>query len=284
MKPVVVYISLALLFRSVLLIAEPPAKDGNSSAEASPASEGAGLTTPYIDVSQELPRPFSLGATSYGISPLGLQFQLSTNLNRHLDLRNQLGYLSWGHTFSSEGWNISSSMTMASVGTSLDIYPFPKYGFHFSPGILFHNPAVLSGRVLLASPSSASFELNGDTYYSPATQPAEAYATANLRHTAFTLTTGWGTVTSLKAGRFSFPIELGVAFLGSPQLNATVIGGQVCNAQQLNCQDASTDPSLLSDLQAQANKYKSNLDLLRTLPIVSVGIAYHFQLRTAGRE
>jgi hypothetical protein len=283
MKPVIMFLSLVLFLGSAPLVAEPIAADANSSAEGSSSSEGAGFTAPYSSASPDFRQPFSLGATSYGISPLGLQFQFSTNLYRHLNLRNQVGYLSWGHTFSSEGWNISTSITMASAGTLLDIYPFPKFGLHFTPGILFHNPTVLSGRVLLVSPGSSSFKLNGNTYYSSATQPADAYGTVNLRHTAFILTTGWSNL-SPRAGRFTFPVELGVAFMGSPKLNTTVLEGQVCNAQQANCQDAASDSSLLSDLQAQANQYKSNLNLLRTLPIVSIGVAYHFQLRSAGRE
>jgi len=168
---------------------------------------------------------------------------------------------------------------MASVGASLAFYPFPYHGLHFSPGVLIHNPSVADGHVWLGWPGNPSFKLNGNTYYSSENDPALAYGAVKLRRTAFTLMTGWDSRNLRKAGRFSFPIEVGVAFLGSPQLNTLVMEGQVCDAQQSNCQDGNKDASLISDLQAQANKYARNLDLLRAFPILSVGVAYHYRLR-----
>jgi hypothetical protein len=98
------------------------------------------------------------------------------------------------------------------------------------------------------------------------------------------LTTGWGNVISHRTGRFYFPVELGIAFLGSPDVKMAVNGGQLCDERQLNCVDAKKDPTLLSNLQAQTNKYKSNLDLLRTYPVFSIGVAYRFPLKTNDRE
>jgi len=79
-----------------------------------------------------------------------------------------------------------------------------------------------------------------------------------------------------KTGSWSFPVEGGVAFLGSPVVKTRWVQGQICDAQFQNCQDAATDPVFLSDLHAQFGAYKSRLDLLRTYPIVSFGIAYHY--------
>jgi hypothetical protein len=96
---------------------------------------------------------------------------------------------------------------------------------------------------------------------------------------AFTMTTGWGNVIPRNGGHFSFPVEVGVAFIGSPAVNVALTSGQACNAQGQNCVNVATDPTLQANLQAQITKYKSNLDPLKTYPIVSFGVAYSFSVR-----
>ena len=77
----------------------------------------------------------------------------------------------------------------------------------------------------------------------------------------------------------SFPVELGVAFIGAPALNIALTSGQVCDANGQNCVDVATDQSVQSNLQAQIAKYKSDLDPLKTYPIASFGVAYSFHVR-----
>lgn len=284
MKTIVMFLSLALVLGPVALIAEQHLTDSNTLVEEPSSSYANGVTLPSANPPSSAPRPFSLGAMVYGVSPLGLQLQFTTNVNRHLNLRSNVNSLSLRQDFASEGWDIQTLIHMASTGTSIDLYPFPNHGFYISPGVLFHNPFVIGGLVPLGSPNSPTFKLNGQTYYSSTTEPASAVAIVNLRSTAFTLTTGWGNVVSHRTGRFYFPVELGIAFLGSPTVKTVENGGQLCDDQQLNCVDAGKDPTLLSNLQAEAVKYRSNLDLLRTYPVFSIGVAYRFRLKTNDRE
>ena len=167
---------------------------------------------------------------------------------------------------------------MASLGTSLDFYPFPNHGLHFSPGVLIHNPFL--GSNLFQPKGGTSFTLNGHTYYQSSNSGALGVAMVNQhRLQAFTMTTGWGNMIPRRGGRFSFPVELGVAFLGSPVVNFALIQGQLCDAQGQNCHDVNTDPGFQGDLQALAARYQKDLAPLKTYPIASFGIAYSFQLR-----
>jgi hypothetical protein len=43
-----------------------------------------------------------------------------------------------------------------------------------------------------------------------------------------------------------------------------------------------TDPNVQANLQAQVQKYKSSLSPFRYFPIVSVGVAYNFNLHPEG--
>jgi len=96
---------------------------------------------------------------------------------------------------------------------------------------------------------------------------------------AFTLTTGYGNMIPRKGGHLSFPFELGVAFIGTPDINIALTQGQVCNAQGLACIDVATDQTVQQNLQAQIQQYRGDLDPLKTFPIVSFGVAYNFHVR-----
>jgi hypothetical protein len=104
----------------------------------------------------------------------------------------------------------------------------------------------------------------------------------HTQKTAFTATTGWGNVIPRKGGHLSFPFEIGVAFIGSPTLDIALNSGQVCDAQGQNCVNVATDQNVQDNLKKQIDKYKSDLDPLKTYPIVSFGIAYNFKIRQDG--
>ena len=277
MKPVIMFLFLALVVGPASLRAEHPATNSDHPTEDPSSGEGSAVN-PSISSRPTTVRPFSLGATTFGVSPLGAQLQFTTNVNRYMNLRSNLNVLSFGTDLSSEGFEIHTLVHMASSGTSIDLYPFPNHGLHFSPGVLVHNPFVAGGDIALGSQSGSSFKLNGQTYYSSATQPVWADARVNLPRVGFTMTTGWSNVVSRDFGRFSFPVEVGVAFLGSPAVKVPLSSGQICDAQGQNCTDVTKAPGFQSDLQAQAVKYQSNMSVLRTYPIVSVGVAYHYHL------
>jgi len=224
--------------------------------------------------------PFSQIAFGAGFSPLGINLLAATNLSRYLNLRATGNILMFSkNNISTSGMNVDASVNLASAGVSLDYYPFPRHGFRLSPGMLFYNTNSASGTVMV--PGGTSFTLNNVTYYASTKNPVTGVAKLGLnsRNPAFTLTTGWGNVIRHDGGHFSFPFELGVAFVGAPSVKVALTSGQVCDANGQNCVDVATDPNVQANLQEQVNKYKSDVEPLKTYPIVSFGVAYSFHLR-----
>jgi hypothetical protein len=133
--------------------------------------------------------------------------------------------------------------------------------------------------------------LNGETYYS-ATPNSATGATPvvgngllglNTNKPAFTITTGWGNQIP-RSGHWSFPIEIGVAFIGDPSVKVN-LGGWACSDQaQTECSNIA-DPAnpiavaIQSNLTAQVAKWTSDLKPLNTFPIISSGISYSFHTR-----
>jgi hypothetical protein len=224
-------------------------------------------------------RPFSRFALGGGVSPLGINLMTATNLNRYMNLRLT------GNTFkytvsniSTNGFNVGAALNLASMGASVDIYPFPNHGLRFSPGLLLYNSNAATATFTVQS--GESFTLDDTTYYSSSTNPVTGSGAIGLnsQKPAFTLTTGWGNALR-RNGHVSFPLEIGAAFIGTPSLNIILNSGQVCNAQGSNCVNVATDATVQSNLQQQIAKYKNNLSPLKTFPIVSIGVAYSFGIR-----
>jgi hypothetical protein len=233
------------------------------------------------------PKPLSRIAIGGSVTTLGPQLQVATNLNRHFNLRGTGSYFSYATTFTTNGIEAAAALNLASAGASLDIYPF-RSGFRLSPGALFYNQNRLTA--IASVPGGTSFTLNGNKYYSATANPVTGAVpmtgsgALNLHsyRPAFTATAGWGNVIPFSGGHWSFPFEIGVAFIGVPPL-AVNMNGFVCLDQgQTMCYDFATDPNAAparTDLAIQTAKWKSDLSPLQTYPIVSFGVAYSFKIR-----
>jgi hypothetical protein len=226
------------------------------------------------------PQPLSRIALGAGVSPLGVNMMVATNLCKYLNVRGTGNLFKYTiNDISTNGFDVDAKLDFASAGVSLDFYPFPNHGLRFSPGVLFRNTNGASAT--FTAKSGTSFTLDDVTYYASATSPVQGTGTFGLhnQNPAPTITAGWGNVIPHSGGHFSFPFEVGVAFIGSPDINVALTSGQACDAQGLNCVNVATDPSVQANLKAQVAKYKSDLDQLKTYPIVSFGVAYNFRIR-----
>jgi hypothetical protein len=183
---------------------------------------------------------------------------------------------------STNGFNIDANLNFASAGASVDYYPFRNHGLRFSPGVLLYNQN--EGHGTFTAQAGTSFTLNDYTYYASSANPVTGVGSLGLHNQrpALTITTGWGNTIPHKGGHWSFPFELGVAFIGAPDINVALNSGQVCDSNGLNCVNVATDPDVQSNLEAQVVKYRSDLDPLKTYPIVSFGASYSFRIRSAG--
>lgn len=243
MRPTVLVLSAALLAASAGLVAQT-ASYSSSLVAAEPGSGGAsGQAAPAVDSSPGASNRFSQVAFGGGVSPLGIQLQVATNVNSHFNLRGTGNFFNYSTSFTNSGITASAKLSLDSAGVAVDIYPIPPLGFRISPGLLFYNGNQLTASASV--PAGTTFTLNGTTYLSSCNPsnpnlyvncaagatPVGGSATLGLNTTkpAFTITTGWGNMTPRK-GHWSFPFEIGVAVIGAPSVNVT-LGGTACYNQ-----------------------------------------------------
>jgi hypothetical protein len=286
------------LLLTTILLATPAAlvaQSYSSSAafvapESYPADGGASqMPTPIQNSDSGIyGRPLSRLALGAGISPLGIQLQVATNLAPHFNLRATGNFFNYSTTFTSNGINADAKLSLASAGASVDFYPFHS-GFRLSPGLLFNNQNQLTATTNV--PAGTSFTLNNTTYYSAnanaatGATPVVGAGTLGLNTTkpAFTITAGFGN-TARGSGHWSFPVDVGVAFIGAPTVNVNLSGWACYDQAQTQCTDIAdpTNPiaqAIQSNLTTQVAKWTSDLNPLKTYPIVSAGVAYSFRVR-----
>jgi hypothetical protein len=223
-----------------------------------------------------------------GISPLGIQLQAATNLGNHFNLRGTGNFFNYSANFTTDGIEATAKLNLASAGASVDIYPF-RFPFRISPGALFYNQNQLTAATNVAA--GTSFTLNGATYYSANTNPATGAVPVtgtgvlglNTTKPAFTITTGVGNMLP-RRGHWSFPFEIGVAFIGAPTVNVNLTGWACYDQAQTQCSDISNPNNPIgvavqSNLAAQVAKWTSDINPLKTYPIISGGLTYSFHIR-----
>lgn len=250
-----------------------------ASAQASPAVQNS----PYTSVA-----PFSRMALGVGISPLGVSMEAATDINAHMNLRFTGNLFSYSTSFTTSGIPANADLNLASAGASLDVYPFHS-GFRISPGVLFLNQNELTATANM--PGGTSFTLNDQTYYSASANsvtgatPLTGNGSLTLNNTkpAFTITAGWGNHIQ-RHGHWSVPFEIGIATIGAPRVNMVLNGWACTDASQLYCTNINnpTNPiaiQIQQNLQTQIAKWNSDIEPLKTYPIVKVGVAYSFRIR-----
>jgi hypothetical protein len=249
------------------IAAHEPTTNGKAAVAYSPWQDG------YA------PAPFSRFALGGGISPLGINLQAAINASRHMNIRGVGNIFNYSvNNISTNGLNINGKLNFATGGASIDFYPFANHGFRLSPGALFYNQNNVTANLTVAG--GTKFTLNGINYYASSTSPITGNGglALNSRNPAFSMTTGWGNMVSHR-GHWSFPFEIGAAFVGAPSLNLALTGGMACDSNGLNCVNVATDPNVQANLQAQIQKYRNSLNPFQYYPIVSFGTAYSFRIR-----
>lgn len=228
------------------------------------------------------PAPFSRFAVGVGVSAMGINMQAAVNANRYMNLRGVGNFFNYSRSgISLSGFTVSGTANFASAGAAIDFYPFPNHGLRISPGALFYNQNAVSATMVATG--GTSFTLNSATYYSSPSNPVAGVGSLNLhvQNPAPSLTGGWGNLIPRRGGHWSFPFEVGAAYIGAPVPVIAFTGGQVCSNAQgtAGCQNVVGDTTLNANLQAQIAKYQHDLQPLRFYPIVSFGVGFSFPIR-----
>lgn len=269
---------------TLALFAASPGLGAQTAPTSTSATQPAPYTAPAASHSTaaapSAPAPFSRIAFGGGISAMGVHLEAAVNANRYMNIRGVGNIFKYSlDNLDTNGMTLNGKLNLATGGLSVDVYPWPNHGFRLSPGVLFYNQNTAHADVTVDA--GTSFSLNDYTYYASKTNPVTGYGNLglNTNNPAFTMTTGWGNIISRRGGHWSFPFEIGAAFMGTPAIDFALNGGQVCDANGQNCVNVATDPDVQSNLQAQIAKYKNDVDPFRYYPILSFGVAYNFRIR-----
>jgi hypothetical protein len=208
------------------------------------------------------------------LSPLGLGEHMSTNFSPQIDFRIFGNYLSADYNLTRSHFKIAANGEFSNVGALVDYYPFHK-PFRFSPGFLFYNGNRI--RAEIKAQQNASLTFNNIDFFPDNADPLRGTGRLTLGGSGFLLTAGYGRITSRSEKHFSFPFEVGVAFIDKPKATLNVTG-KLCSADGTNCQAAATYPGFADALAAQLVTWNRHLAPLHTYPIIEAGVAYTFSL------
>ena len=231
-------------------------------------------------------RPLSRVGIGADISPLGIGIKGATVLTQTIDLRVMGNFFSFTTpNIDIEGINATGTLHLASLQSAVDFYPHNSI-WRLSAGALLWNGNQISAKG--TEQPGTSFTLDGQTYYSSATDPVNGSGVVGL-HThepAFTASFGFGRFVPRSGRHWSFPSEFGVVFMGAPSLNIAVSGTACLNATETpaTCSDVgnTSNPvgaAFQQSLQSAIARWRHSLGEVTIYPIFSYGVVYSFNVR-----
>jgi hypothetical protein len=186
---------------------------------------------------------------------LGIGGELTTNLASNVNLRGSIQWFALD--FEAEFDDVDYDVDVEFLNPLLlaDWYPFSG-GFRLSGGVLFNGTDIS-----LDATSSESIEIGGETY-SP-DEIGTLRGESDFEDIAPYIGIGFHNPLS-RDGHWGFTADIGVAFIGSPNVNLKVTG------------PFADDPGLQADLAEEEAKIEDDLDKVRFFPVLSATLYYRF--------
>ena len=228
--------------------------------------------TPAVSSSNPQPSDYS-GMFGVGVkaSLLGGGVEGAVRVTHRTNVRAGFNMFSYSRGFNKDGVAYNGQLGFKTVEAHYDIFPFAG-SFHVSPGVLVYAGTPITATALV--PGNQTFTLGGQQYYSDPNAPITGKGTIKFNQAAPMATIGWGNLISRKETKhFSVPVELGVAFQGSPKA-ALSLAGNACNT--FGCRDAATDPTVQANVVSEQTKLNNSMRFFKVYPIISVGLGYKF--------
>ena len=238
--------------------------DGDAAVESQPGKPAS---------SAGMADHFGLGVK---VGLLGAGAEVAARLNPHSNVRAGFNVLGYSRSFDKDGINYDGHLSFRTIEAHYDYYPWAR-SFHISGGLLDYigNPITANALLPGAPNGGSSFTLGGQQYYTQ-TNSAFASGRVNFNQVSPTVTFGWGNLVR-ENHHFTFPVELGIAFQGSPK-STLGVGGTVCTSptDPSTCVNAATDPIVQSNVVSEQAKLNRSMKPFRFYPIISFGFGYKF--------
>lgn len=214
----------------------------------------------------------SVGA-AVKVSLLGVGGEAAVRVTHRSNLRAGFNMINYSRGFDKDGISYHGQLSFKTFEAHYDVFPWAK-SFHISPGVLVYAADPITATATV--PGGQSFSLGNVTYFSDSANPVTGSGNIKFNRAAPMMTIGWGNLVSRKEGHhFTVPVELGIAFQGSPKASLG-LAGNVCDSPGANCRSVATDPTAQSNVISEQNKVNNSMSFLKVYPIISVGFGYKF--------
>jgi hypothetical protein len=206
-------------------------------------------------------------------SLLGGGVEGAVRVTHWTNLRAGFNIFSYSRTFNKDGVAYGGQLSFKTVEAHFDVFPFAG-AFHVSPGVLIYATTPITANATVSG--NQTFSLGGTSYLSAPGTPVSGSGNIKFNQAAPMATIGWGNLIPRKSSKhFSIPVELGVAFQGSPKASLS-LAGSVCNTDGTNCRSVASDPTVQANILSEQTKLNNSMRFFKMYPIISVGFGYKF--------
>lgn len=213
------------------------------------------------------------GGVAVKIGVLGAGVDVAVPVGHKVNVRAGFSGFSLSHAFDNDGITLDASLKLRSASASLDWFPLGG-GFHLSPGVMLYNGNEATA--VASVPAGRTFTLGNQDFTSDPAKPVTGTVAITFeRRVAPSLMLGWGNIVPRSGRHWSVPFELGVVYAKAP---TAVLGlsGNACDTRGLTCRSITTDAGLQAEVRAQEAKINDTIDVLKVLPVFSIGLAFSF--------
>ena len=193
-------------------------------------------------------------------STLGFSLGMGKPISDNVNGRLTANIFSYDDTITESGIDYDASLDLRSAGLLFDWHP-SRTAFRVTVGGYYNgNEAGLDGKSI-----SGTFDINGTIYN--VSDVGSLRGSVAFGSSAPYLGVGWGNLGSNKAG-WGMSWDLGVLYQGKPD-----VGLDVTCSPSLSAGQCST---LMSDVTAESQALRSDIEDQEWYPVFSLGVLYRF--------